>query len=85
VITTLVVAVLVIYLVERLRPILQRTVDQRDVRSEMEAMPADLKALVMGQSETWAQEDAEKRFHELYASLGSWSRVREYVTGAKRG
>lgn len=82
---TLVVALLVVYLVERLRPILQRTVDQRDVGHDMEAMPADLRAIVNGESEEWSREDVEKRFLELYARLGGWSRVRDYVTGAKRG
>lgn len=80
----LILALVVVYLVERLRPILTRTVEQRELRMEDE-MPADLKALAMGESEEWGREDAEKRFRELRAQLGSWSRVREYVTGAKRG
>lgn len=41
------------------------------------AIPNDLEALVMSQSERWAQEDVAKTIHEKYEEYGGdWDKVR---------
>lgn len=49
---------------------------KRSTPPQPEAPPADLVALALSESSTWAQEDALKHMYELYAEFKDWKYVR---------
>lgn len=76
---SLVLALLLVYLVERLRPLALQWINRGTAVIEGAELPSDLKMMVNSESEGWSREDSEKRFRELYADLGSWDKVRAYL------
>lgn len=90
-VTALVLAGLVIYLIERLRPLLARTVSTREklatqVPRGLGKLPADLQMLASSYKDQWARGDAEQRFRELYEELGGdWDQVRAFTGNMSDG
>ncbi len=86
---TVVLAAVLVYLIERLRPLAVRwllLVEERakGTPGKSVELPADLRMQVNLESEQWAREQTEKRFLELYHDYGgSWDRVRAILTGAE--
>lgn len=87
-ITAVVVAVLVVYLVERSRPLVLRWLGGLEGRTKSAKgveLPHDLLMLANSEGEEWAKEQTAQRLRELFTELGSWEAVRGYVTPAGNG
>lgn len=73
-----------IYLVERLHPLLTRSILAKEKLAThtprgMGKLPADLQMIASSYKDQWARGDAEQRFRELYEELGGdWDQVRAY-------
>lgn len=89
--TAAILAVLVVYLVERLHPLLLRTMKVQEKRwaqppAGTGRLPADLQMQAASYRDQWARADAERRFRELYEELGGdWDQVRAATGGAIDG
>lgn len=87
-ITAAVICLTVVYLYERIRPLILRwmsTLESRAKPVKVVELPHDLKMIAMAEGEGWAQEQAEQRMRELYHDLGDWAGVRDFVIpGASR-
>lgn len=85
--SALILAALVVYLVERLHPLLTRSIQTQERLTRqpprgLGKLPADLQMQASSYKDSWARGDAEQRFRELYEELGGdWDQVRAY-TGA---
>lgn len=85
-ITTLIVALTVIYLAERARPLVVRWMNGRGKTAPQVKLPQDLQRLADAERQPWARDDAAKRFLELFEEQGhDWDRVRAVTTGAEHG
>lgn len=86
-IVALIVALTVLILYERTRPLVNRWLkNQQPARApEGAELPHDLKMIALSESEPFAKADTELRFRELYERLGSWDAVRQYVTPGSDG
>lgn len=87
-ITAAVIAVLVVYLVERGRPLVVRWlggIERRAKPGKGVELPHDLLMLANSEGEEWAKEQTAQRLRELFTELGSWEAVRGYVTPAGNG
>lgn len=87
--TGFLVAAMLVYLIERLRPLAVRWLAIREqaakgLPGKSVVIPPDLRMLCDQQSEKWARDDMEKRLLELYNDGGgNWDRVRSAMTGAE--
>ena len=84
--TALVLAILCVYLVERLRPLFERSVKATEARVQSlksERMPADIRRIAMTYEEGWARDQVLASYRELYDDLGDWNAVRAQITGAE--
>lgn len=88
-ITAAAVLALAVYLVERLRPVLVRWLfTEAKPLPSIPDLPHPLRMLVLAENAGWAREQVEERFRELYADLGSWEAVSDFVhagSGAGNG
>lgn len=87
-IVALIVALTVLILYERTRPLVRQWLGNQLDRGKVARgaeLPSDLKMIALAESEPFAKADTEQRFRELYADLGSWDAVRQYVTPGSNG
>lgn len=81
---TLVWAGVVVYGIWRFAPVLERFAPVQARASgktadEEVAVPPDLVAVAMMESEPWAQDDMMRVIRERYRTFGDWNRVRAAV------